>query len=667
MPTDYSGDAHEVLARLKAAAEGDTWPLMPQVIERLGAPFGAHWNAYPTPDKPLMILLGALARGIGLFAASNVGLLLAQLSAALAFCFTARWLRVRWEWAIAGSLLFAYTYHTFHRGLAHFSFVFSWTVPLGLLVIWLIAQSRRLEWRSPGTAVCLGVAVAMGAGNPYLLLFWGQLLIWALVAQWFGPRRPANLRIGVVAGVVALVAFAICNSEIWVHVQEPEGFPLLTRNYGGTERYALKPVEMFIPPEFHRFDLLSFFGHRYRRWSDWHGEAFLPYLGIVGIAGLVWLAALSLKRLFRRRALPGQALATGWLLAYSSVGGVTNLLAFFFGFQLFRATNRVAVFISALVLVFLMVRLSRLTARWPAVWRVAAALVVAGVGLLDQLPRPVPVEKRQTIAREVRSDLNFGRQLEAALPENAMVFQLPVMGFPEVVPPYRLADYEHFRTYLTTDRLRFSYGAAKFRARSRWQRDLENVPTATLVRRLESYGFAALYLNRKGYEDRAEKLLQELEALGYRRRLQGELGNQVVVLLNPSRHPKLPLGQTFTYGRGWQMRPDGDVRWGESETVLSYFNPYPVPLQAEARLELIGERPQEVSVRLGDRQVGSARIDAQLSTLELKHLELKPGVNVFRLVSSEPARRRGQGRHQLRAMGIKHSSVRIVAGEPVAD
>lgn len=667
VPTDYSGDAHEVLARLKAAAEGDTWPLKPQVIERLGAPFGAHWNAYPTPDKPLMIFIGALSRLVGLFAASNVGLLLAQVSAALAFYFSVRWLRVRWEWAMAGALLFAYTYHTFHRGLAHFSFVFSWTVPLGLLAIWLIAQSRRLEWRTAGAAVCLGVGLAFGAGNPYLLLFWGQLLIWALLAQWFGPRRRVNLGIGIAAGVVALLAFAVCNSEIWIHVQEPEGLPLLTRNYGGTERYALKPVEMFIPPEFHRLDALAFFGHRYRRWSDWPGEAFLPYLGIVGIAGLVWLAVVSLRRLLRRGALPGQALATGWLVAYSSVGGVTNLLAFFVGFQLFRATNRVAIFISALVLVFLMVRLSRLTARWPAVWRVAAALGVTIIGLFDQLPRPAPAEKRQRIAQEVRSDERFGRELQAALPTRAMVFQLPVMGFPEVVPPFRLADYEHFRTYLTTEDLRFSYGAAKYRARSRWQRDLENAPTETLVRRLESYGFAALYINRKGYEDRAEKLLKELAALGYHRTLRGELGNQVVVLLNPRAQPKKPLGDSLTIGRGWQLRPDGDVRWGEAEAVLSYFNPYPVSLRAEVRLELVGVSAQEVAVQLGGRQVGLARVNPQPTILELLDLELKPGVNVFRLQSSEPARRRGVGRHQLRAMGVKNSVIRIVSELPAAD
>lgn len=667
LPTDYVGDAHEMLARIKAASEGNSIPLLPEVIERLGAPFGADWNAYPTPDKPWLLALGALSHLTGLFAAVNIGLLLAQVTAALAFYVTVRWLRCRWEWAWAGALLFAYTYSSFHRGLAHFSFVFTWTVPLGLLAIWLVAQSRRLEWKSPGAWVCFGVAFAFGIGNPYNLLFWGQLLIWALIVQWFGPRRRTNLSIGVVAGCVALLAFFITNAEVWLHTEEPEGLPLLSRNYGGTERYALKPMEMFIPSQFHRWDWLAFFGHRYARWSEWRGEPYLPYLGIFGIIGLAWLVFLSVRRLMARQAPPGQALSAGWLLAYATVGGLTNVIAFFLGVQIFRATNRVAIFISALVLAFLVVRLSRLTMHWPARWRVTAALGVAAIGMFDQLPVRWPDEVYARMNADARSDQSLGRRLEAALPKGAMIFQLPVLGFPEVVPPHRLADYEHFRLYLTTDNLRFSYGAAKYRSRSRWQRDLENVPVETLVRRLESYGFSALYLNRKGYEDRAEKTLQELEKLGYTRRMEGNVGNQVVVFLNPRPDPVLPLGRALTFGRGWHPRPDDGVRWAGDRAALSYFNPYPRPLHVRLQFDLVGVSPREVTLEHNDRVVGRVTTGDQPVRLEIADLQLAPGINRFVLRSAEPARRQGTGRYQLRAFGLKDSSLRFAPGQVAGD
>src|SRR5687768_812024 len=154
-----------------------------------------------------MLALGTLVHVVGLYAAANLGLVLAQVTAVLAFYLAARWLRYRWEWAAAGALLFGYTYHTFHRGLAHFSLVFTWTVPLGLVAVWLVAGSRRIEWRRPGALICVLAAVALGTSNPYNLLFWLQLMGWAVVWQCFGPRRLANLQIGIATIAAALIAF----------------------------------------------------------------------------------------------------------------------------------------------------------------------------------------------------------------------------------------------------------------------------------------------------------------------------------------------------------------------------------------------------------------------------------------------------------------------------
>ena len=294
-------------------------------------------------------------------------------------------------------------------------------------------------------------------------------------------------------------------------------------------------------------------------------------------------------------------------------------------------------------------------------------MALALVGLLDQIPRRWPEEVYARMNADVKSDLRLGREVEAALPREAMVFQLPVLGFPEVLPPYRLVDYEHFRLYLTTNSLRFSYGAAKFRSRSRWQRDLENVPVETLVRRLESYGFGALYINRKGYEDRAERILSELTALGYDRRVQGTGGQQVIVLLNPHKNPVLPLGRALTFGRGWHPRPEDGVRWANDDAVMSYFNPHDRPLEADVRLELVGVSPREVVLLQNGRRIQSVQTGDQPVELVVPRLELAPGVNRFLLTSPEPAKRLSTGRYQLRTFGLKSSSIRIHPGTQPGD
>ena len=58
-----------------------------------------------------------------------------------------------------------------------------------------------------------------------------------------------------------------------------------------------------------------------------------------------------------------------------------------------------------------------------------------------------------------------------------------------------------------------------------------------MVRRLERLGFAALYLNRRGFEDRGQALLAALAKAGYDRQIHGPLGTQVVVLLRPAPVP----------------------------------------------------------------------------------------------------------------------------------
>jgi hypothetical protein len=87
LPLDYNGDSLEILARVKAASEGELRPFAAHKISRLGAPFGADWSEYPGSDGWANFLLGQAARVIGVPAACNLALLLGHISAVLAFYF----------------------------------------------------------------------------------------------------------------------------------------------------------------------------------------------------------------------------------------------------------------------------------------------------------------------------------------------------------------------------------------------------------------------------------------------------------------------------------------------------------------------------------------------------------------------------------------------------
>lgn len=671
VPIGYDGDSLEILTRLQAAAEGDTVPLRPQIISRLGAPFGANWSAYPSSDLLLIWLLGQAARVVGVYPAANLAVLLAVVSSALAFYGCARWLRVRWEWAFAAALLFAYTYQSFHRGLAHLFLMFSWTVPLALVACGIVAASRRVRWRGRMGWFCIGTGAAIGSGNPYTLFMFLQLLGWAIVAQWLGPRRRENLIAGGLAMAAALGAFLVVESHIWLFAPEKSAPSPIVRAYGGTEVYALKPMELVLPPPGHRWGALAFFGHRYERWTPWRGgEAFAPYLGIVGAAALAWLGLAALRAVMRRKRLPGVVLPTAWVLMFASLGGVTNILAFYTGLNVFRATNRFSIFVSAAVLLFVAGRMSRWSvrppawlARWasPRAWRMTsatAATALAAFGVLEQLPRAPGMARQEQIARQIESDRELGRRLEDALPQGAMVFQLPVLEFPEIVPPHRLTDYDYFRPYLATQSLRFSYGPLKGRSGSHWQRDAERMPVARLVRRLERAGFAALYFNRKGFPDGGEKLLRDLEQIGRTRRIEAPAGEQVVVLLEPAKRVEPPLAETLTFGRGWHDAKPGEPRWAYEPATLAYFNPHRRAVRAELRLVVsgIGARTLVLRVNRGEeiaRAIGEEKAELNLA------VTLRPGFNRIAVQTLEPAVRVDGGMGQLRTFAVHATGVTL--------
>ncbi len=660
VPTDYSGDSLEILARIAAAADGETGLLQAQTIGRLGAPFGANWSAYPASDLPLVVVLGWLARVVGVFAAANLALWMATVSAAVAFYGSARWLRTRWEWAFAGAIVFAFTFQTFSRGLPHLFLVFAWTVPLALVCVGLVASSRRLRLRAWGGIFCLGVGLAIGVGNPYTLFLFLQLLGWALVAQWLGVRRRENLLVGAGTMAVAVVAFFIVESQVWLFAPDTAAASPLVRNYGSTERYALKPIELFMPPASHRWEALAFFGNRYVRWSEWRtGEAFAPYLGVVGIVAFGWLAWVTLQAILRRRRVPGVALPAGWVLVFASVGGLTNIMAFFTGLVVFRATNRFSIFLSAAVLLFFVSRVSRWWAQRPAPWQrlsALAAVVVLAVGLSDQLPRAPGPKKQQQIAERVANDRELGKLLEGKLPPAAMVFQLPVMLFPEGGPRGQLGDYEHFRPYLSTGSLRFSYGTLKGRSRGRWQREAEDLPTRELVQRLERYGFSALYFNKRGFADQAEKLIAELKALGRTEMIEGRQGNQLAVILQPHPQPKLPVARTLTFGEGWHSASPGQPRWAHGPATFSFYNPLSRPLPTHVRLALSAEGERNVRLRHNNEEKLTTKVGVGRQDVSVQ-VTMRPGFNRIDLSSPEPANRSSQERGHLRTFAVHETAV----------
>jgi hypothetical protein len=532
-PIVYGEDYFAFLAGVKAARDGHVVPLRPIHVPELNAPYGAEWNDFPNRQPTLLWVTGLLARRLGLFGAINlVTLVVGPGLAALVFYRVARRLRARWEWAAAGAVAFALSPAYFLRGPGHLAVALYWHLPWCLLVS-ARAFSRRGLDTPRRLRSALGAAVAAGLGNFYYAAVFVQLLVFGALAQLL-RRRPraalAPLLVVAVTGTALVAENAYYLAYRLSHGPNPG---TVSRSYGDVERYALKPIELLLPRPGH--GLLGWGAPLAHYWSDAFvlGEKGGANLGIVGGACLFLLLLRPFLHAIRRRPrrvlLSPSFLAASWILAFSVVGGANSLLSLVAPPWL-RATNRFGVVLLAIALLSAALVASRAPALRSPSARILVALGLASLAVADHATG-AGQRRGARRTREPAEDKAFTRQMEARLPRDAMLFMLPVQPFPEWPTPFLMGDYEHFRPYFFTDRLRFSYGTDRGRPREDWQAEVEALAPGPMVEALESRGFAGLVLNRSGLPHEAEELLEALKGTG--RPAAVASGNLVLVPLQP--------------------------------------------------------------------------------------------------------------------------------------
>jgi phosphoglycerol transferase len=534
-------DVIHALAMMKAGTKGEFLPLAWKQVPELGAPYGANWNDWPFVEELLVNAFAILAAMFGLFQGLNIAAMLGNSLAATVFYLVARASACTPRWAFVGALAFGLAPFIFAQQPFHITCEWVWQIPLFLPVWRSVATPPGLAFGSTAFRSALAVGVVAGLMNPYYTNILCQLTLLGAAVQFYRSRsRPALLAALCVIGMAAL-AFSLMNVDTWTYrLAHGPSNGAVVREYKWLEIYGLKIKDLFIPPPMHRSAAFAAFSVAHRQAAPLLDEA-ASYQGIVGLACLVWLVSAAVKAMLdgRNVDVPLEVWQILWIVLMFTTGGLNAIIGTF-GFTLFRGGTRYTIVIFAITLMYAARRLSRLEADEAAtgrsgsnlLWPVAAAAACLVI-LWDQVPRPPTPEDKSLIARQVAADREFAERIEAALPEAAMVFQMPVMEFPESPAP-GVPPYDHFRPYLYTKNLRFSFGSMKGRDRERWQpavqaRFFEGAaldPQANQIRcnpenaraavdELRRLGFSAIYVNRNGFPDRAKGLESMLLDLGY--------------------------------------------------------------------------------------------------------------------------------------------------------
>ncbi len=428
--------------------------------------------------------------------------------------------------AVFASLIYAFLPYHFTRGQHHLFLSAYYFVPLVVMIALWICRDE-LSWRSPRLILSLLVCLLVGSTG-YYYAFFGCFFL--LVAGVVAAMRLKSLRAMLLpAGLVALIfaSVAINFGPSITRFSDQGDVHFVRRLSGEADVYSLRIAQLLLPVRSHRLEPLSDLKVDYnmRPLINENDDASLGVIGSLGFLGLLWWLLFRkpdvgrLNTEGRAGLLNHLSLMTGAALLLGTIGGLGSLVAFF-GLPQVRAYNRISIFIAFFSIFAVALWLDgwaerRLQSNWKQAAFGAALGLLLALGLLDQIsPRLLPDYRRAE--DEFMSDEVFVKKIEAVLPPGAMVFQLPIVSFPENPKVHKLNDYDLVRGYLHSSHLRhlrWTYGAIKGRESDVWQRMVAAKPTNELVETLAWAGFGGIYLDRFGFQDNGEKIERDLAEL----------------------------------------------------------------------------------------------------------------------------------------------------------
>ncbi len=524
VPFSYEGDALVFGMIVKGTIENRSYLHNPS----LGMPGGMDMYDFPYPDGFNIFLIKLLSLFVSDYATVlNLFFLLTFPLTALTSICVFRRLGFSYFSAVVWSLIYTFIPFHFFRGQTHLFLTTYYFIPLVIMVALWVCSGKLLPasggsnkpasglnlWRSRFVLSIILCLLASSVGQGYHQFFACFFLLIAGLTTVFSQRNLRHLLaswilIGVtVAG--SLINLAPALIYIYTH-----GRNSLAAKRGAQEAeiYGLKIAQLLLPISGHRISWLANLKEKYNS-SLLNNENDVATLGVIGTIGFfILLGWLFYKRdesfskdyhrshdLLNHLSLLN---VSGVLLA--TVGGFSSLFALLISPQI-RSYNRISIFLGFFCILAVASLLEdfsrcRLRSTMQRIFFQALLGLTLVIAILDQTNEHfVPDYVR--LRADFRNDSAFVGRIESLMPAHGTIFQLPYVPFPENPPIHKMTDYDHFRGYLHSKNLRWSYGAIKGRAGDDWQRAVSAAPVSDFVEALTFAGFSGIYLNRDAYPD----------------------------------------------------------------------------------------------------------------------------------------------------------------------
>nr|MBA2259502.1 hypothetical protein [Acidobacteriota bacterium] len=469
VPLAFTSDTLWYLMQSKSTVDNGWWWWNP----RLGMPLGLDEVAYPSNSTVDQALVWLVSRVIpNAIAAVNVTWALLVVLSGLSATWCMRTLGASSISALVGGTLFALSPYALYRNVDHFALVI-YLVPFACAAaLGLAGGEPHQAWGRSRRAVIFTGCALLGINYVYYAFFASFCIAVGALIGYLASRDRRLLASGALC-VAVIVGSTLVNLAPSLYSWHQNGRPLILRDKvpAESEMFGLKIRQLVSPVFPHLFT--PFHG-----WVEREAAARFPNdnenwnsrLGIVGTLGFLGLlAVLFVPDGALLRAPPALRAASRLMLAallLATVGGFGSVFNLIVSPDI-RAYNRISPFIAFFAMVAVILAIDRLFQTRRA--RVVAATIILLIGVGDQGQATRHLNDRyEIIAAEISSLNAFVGALERALPASAMVLQLPFRAYMGESDFGLMKQYDHFKPYLVSRTLRFSYPALS-NEQVRWQ------------------------------------------------------------------------------------------------------------------------------------------------------------------------------------------------------
>ena len=502
VPFHFSIDSLQALMQSKSTLDNGWW----LSTSMRGAPFAFDELAFPANsnvDQAIVWVVGRFMRNP--MAAVNFAWMVMVALSGLTATWCMRKIGASTVSSMVAGTLFALSPFALYRNIGHFWLVI-YLVPFPCTAALLLASWRPPgRWFWKGCGGLLAGCVLLSFDYVYYAFFACFCIGIAALAGCLTQRDARILRAGAIC--VALIASGtLLNLAPSLYSWSRHGRPIILHDKtpAESEVYGLKIRQLITPLRYHVFS-------PFRDFAEKEAAAQFPLetenatsrLGLVGTLGFLGLLGLlfvpgAADRLKCGNTLLGASRLTIAAVLLATIGGFGSLFALVVSPEI-RAYNRICPFIEFFALTaiaFAMDSLFKTRKR-----RVVAGVIVLAIGLVDQRTAGVNMRLGYAgIAAEMPQLEGFVRQLESRLPDRAMVLQLPFRTYLNDEGIARMGAYDHFRLYLVSHKIHWSYPALS-NEQVRWQQSAARLDPRRLPYQLVAEGFAAVVIDRYGYAD----------------------------------------------------------------------------------------------------------------------------------------------------------------------